>query len=125
MYRGAFTLQYPQCGLVLLNDPTFVEAARGFAENCLRANVDKTVDERIIWMFKTALSRQPDPEELKVLLDYIEKELKNYTLNQAAAEKLITSGLSSPAENIDMVGLAAWSSLARVLMNVNEFNFRN
>ena len=115
----------PSAALVLLNDPTFVEAARGFAENCLRANVDKTVDERIIWMFKTALSRQPDPEELKVLLDYIEKELKNYTLNQAAAEKLITSGLSSPAENIDMVELAAWSSLARVLMNVNEFNFRN
>ena len=56
----------PQQALVLLNDPTYVEAARAFAARIVREG-GKTTPERLAWSYATALSRAPTPEETRVL----------------------------------------------------------
>jgi hypothetical protein len=114
----------PSFALVLLNDPTFVEAARAFAERCLREG-GKTMDQRITFMVRNALSRPPDAEEYRVLKSHLERELSEYATDKSEAEKLVSTGLSPVARDLDVVELAAWTNIARVLMNGNEFNFRN
>src|SRR5205823_15034317 len=52
----------PQQALVLLNDPTYVEAARAFAERIIHEG-GKGVEERLRWAYACALSRQPNGED--------------------------------------------------------------
>src|SRR5207253_2133206 len=55
----------PLQALVTLNDPTFVEAARVFAQHILELDAD--VDGRLTLAFRTTLSRAPAAAELQVL----------------------------------------------------------
>src|SRR5207253_7078332 len=56
----------PLQALVLLNDPTYVEAARVFAERIVREG-GQSVEDRLNWAFRQALSRRPRPEEVELL----------------------------------------------------------
>src|SRR5439155_13159012 len=64
----------PLQALVLLNDPTYVETARAFAERVLREG-GKSVAERLNHAYRLALSRDSKPEEAKVLTGLYEKHL--------------------------------------------------
>ena len=52
----------PNAALVLLNDPTFVEAARVFAHKIITEGGD-SFEQRIHYAFQHALNRDPDAEE--------------------------------------------------------------
>jgi hypothetical protein len=114
----------PLQALVLLNDPTFVEAARVFAEHILK-NGGPTQPERFAWAFRRALSRAIKPEELKPLSELLEKHLKEYTADEAAARKLISAGEWPVATDLNVAELAAWTSVARVILNLHETITRN
>jgi hypothetical protein len=62
----------PQQALVLLNDPTYVEAARAFAGRIAERGGD-TFEARIDWAFERALSRAPRDEEVGILRDLYRK----------------------------------------------------
>ncbi len=109
----------PQQALVLLNDPTFVEAARVFAERIVRDGGDSDSD-RLGWAFRRALSRSPRSEELTVLSDLLSKHRATYTADPAAAEKTAASGESPRAKGLDAIEVAAWTSIARTLLNLHE-----
>ena len=114
----------PQQALVLLNDPTYVEAARALAGRILTAG-GKTTPERLDFAFRTVLVRSPREEEAKVLTALVEKHLAEFAADKAAAEKLLKVGdLASPAE-LDSAELAAWTSVSRVLLNLHETITRN
>jgi Protein of unknown function (DUF1553)/Protein of unknown function (DUF1549)/Planctomycete cytochrome C len=114
----------PQQALVLLNDPTYVEAARALAGGVL-ADGGKTTAERFEFAFRRVLVRSPRPEELKVLTALLEKHEAEFAADKAAAEKLLAVGdLKSPA-NLDPAELAAWTSVCRVLLNLHETITRN
>lgn len=109
----------PQQALVLLNDPTYVEAARNFAARILRESTG-TVDERIRWAWQTALQRDPEPPELQAIRELLEAHRAVYAADPQAAESLLRVGQSPFPESMDKVELAAWTHVARVLLNLHE-----
>ncbi|MCA9262915.1 MAG: PSD1 domain-containing protein [Planctomycetales bacterium] len=109
----------PQQALVLLNDPTYVEAARAFAERILASDA-ATVDERLRWAYHQALSREPRDSELTVLRAVRDQDAQQYAHDQEAARQLIAIGASQPRAEVDAAELATWTSVARVILNLHE-----
>jgi hypothetical protein len=114
----------PLQALVLLNDPVYVEASRAFAERVLREG-GADVAARLHFAFRQALQRQPLPAELKVLEPLFAKHLRQYREDRAAAEALLHTGARPVPNGLDVAELAAWTSVARVLLNLHETITRN
>jgi hypothetical protein len=114
----------PQQALTLLNDPTYVEAARVFAAKIITDGGPSTYD-RLNWAYKHALSREPKPAELPVLAELLAKHRTQYATTRPSAEKLIATGDAPVAKDVDPVELAAWTSVARTILNLHETITRN
>ena len=108
----------PQQALTLLNDPTFVEAARLFAGRLLKVPAD-TDDARIRHAFALALAREPKAKESESLKKFLAEQRDYYRANAADAGKLLKIGIA-PQPAGDSVELAAWTSLCRVILNSQE-----
>ena len=125
----------PQQALVLLNDPTYVEAARGLAHRTLTNRSALTDPQRLEWMFTQVLCRRPSRSEQEALLDLLDKQRVNYRANPESALRLGQTGLfqpgqsqlgqSQPSQSIDPIESAAWTHPARVLLNLHETITRN
>jgi hypothetical protein len=113
----------PLQALVLLNDPTYVEAARVLAERMVRAG--DGVEPRIQFAYRQALCRQAGPEEVKVLSALSEQHFRQFRADQPAASALISTGDYPVPKDIDAAELAAWTSVARVVLNLHETITRN
>jgi len=109
----------PLQALALLNDVTYVEAARAFAERMMRDG-GKTPAECIAYGFRLATSRRPGQIELDRLLSGWTKRLDEYRANPAAATALLAAGDSLPDASLDPAGLAAFTLTAAVLLNLDE-----
>ena len=83
----------PLQALVLMNDPTYVEAARVFAERDL-AEAKPTEDDRIRFAFRLATDRDPSAKELEILHNLYHKEIAHYDTDRKAAQKLLAVGES-------------------------------
>lgn len=114
----------PLAALVLLNDPSYVEAARRFAENVIRFGGQRT-EWRLKWMMRTALSRLPSKAESDVFMQLLNQETVNFSEQPKKARQLISIGLSEPNEELDPVELAAWTSVTRAVLNMHEIVTRN
>ncbi len=115
----------PLAALVLLNDPTFVEAARGFATRILQEVDSNDDEERIRWAWQAALAREPIDQELAALSEHLQESRAHYEADPEAAAQLIGIGLSNAPETIEPTELAAWTSLTRAILNLNETITRN
>jgi hypothetical protein len=109
----------PQQALVLLNDPTYVEAARAFGARIQKEAKGGTA-ERITWAFQTALQRNPAPAELATLRGVYDKHLASYKADPAAADAYLKTGFAPVPDGSDKPELAAWSHIARILINLHE-----
>ncbi|MBP88058.1 MAG: hypothetical protein CMJ64_15260 [Planctomycetaceae bacterium] len=114
----------PLQALVLLNDPTYVESARKFAERIVQEGGD-SVEERARFAMRQATSRAARDVEVAVLSDLYEQQLKEYSGDKEAAEKLLATGLSPSESSTDVTQLAAWTDVARAVLNLNETITRN
>jgi hypothetical protein len=108
----------PLQSLALLNDPTYVEAARTFAESILRHDGDDAA--KIDYAMKRALSRGATSEESSVLIGLLNKQRKDYLENAGMAKEVAANGARPVAQDLDPVELAAWTSVARVILNLHE-----
>jgi hypothetical protein len=108
----------PTQALVLLNDPTFVEAARGLAERALRAASDDR--ERIVFLWRQAVSRSPDAAEQNLLQQLLARRRNEYAAQPEAAEALLGVGIAAVETDILGVELAAWTAVARGVLNLHE-----
>ena len=90
----------PQQALVLLNDPTYVEAARIFAERIIKDG-GKTPAARIAYAYQQALHRAPSPAEATILSGLAEKHLKHYQTDADAAAALLKNGAKMADEALD------------------------
>ena len=113
----------PLAALVLLNDPSYVEAARVFAESVVMDEVD--TNSRIQAMTRRALSRTATADEIKILTDLLTAHQQHFSANQEAADKLLGVGMRAARQDIDRAELAAWTSVARTIFNMHEFITRN
>jgi hypothetical protein len=109
----------PLQALVLLNDPTYVEAARCLAEKIVRQGGQK-VDDRIDWTFMRTLDRKPNKEEAGLLRKLFDQEYDRYARNAADAKELISIGERPVPKDLNRGELAAWTSVARVVLNLHE-----
>ncbi len=114
----------PLAALTLLNDPTFVEASRVFATRVL-GEAGESTDERIDLSFQLALSRSPDDTERFVLTDLLTTSREHFQADPEAAERFLTVGLKKADDRFDKGELAAWTTVARAIMNLNETITRN
>ncbi|HEX4611252.1 MAG TPA: DUF1553 domain-containing protein, partial [Urbifossiella sp.] len=107
----------PQQALVLLNDPEFVEAARGFAARAI-ADGGPTDEAKVGWAFTRATSRPPKPEEAKVLLDLLTR--LRTAPDPAASTRLLAVGDRPNPPGVEPAELAAWTNVCRALLNLHE-----
>ena len=94
----------PTAAMVLLNDPSFFEAAGAFARRIISEG-GNTRKSRMDYAYRVALSRMPDEQEQRIL----------GKLWDAARDE-------APGDEAD---LAAWHAVARALLNCSEVNARN
>ena len=108
----------PLQALVLLNDPTYVEAARKLAERVLLANTDDSA--RIDLAVRIVLARPPGPAEQQELRQLVDVGRKHFAAEPAAAAELRKVGRAVADPRIPDDELAAWSSAMSVLLNLDE-----
>ena len=114
-----FQSNSPQQALTLLNDPSFVEAARGFALRVLREQPG-TDEERIRYAIKLALSREAKPAEPASLMAFLTTQREFYRDKPEDAKAFLKTGFSDPGAGHDPAELAAWAQLGRVILNLHE-----
>ena len=113
----------PQQALVLLNDPTYVEASRIFAEKIIRASTKTPV--RIQTAYRLSLQRQATADEVGILTRLYEQHRDQYEANPKEAQAILGVGFTSAAKEIAPAELAAWTSVARAILNLHETITRN
>jgi hypothetical protein len=109
----------PQQALVLLNDPTYVEASRGFAERIMTECTGDT-RARIQWAWRHALGRSATSEEIEALASVHEKHLADYIADPKSAEMLLSVGIKDRNKELNVSELAAWTNIARAILNLHE-----
>jgi hypothetical protein len=109
----------PLQALVLLNDPGFVEAARGLAQRIMTEG-GTTPEERVALGFKLCTARAPTRKEVRVLLSIYEQQRTRFQGDPEAARKLTSVGESPVPAGLDVVELAAWTAVGNVLLNLDE-----
>ena len=111
----------PLQALVLLNDPTYVEAARVLAERAARLG-GVGPDAQIRWAYLQTLSRPPDADVLKILRGVFDKQLQEYRAQPESSHLLAKVGFSPAVKgwNARPAQLAALTSVCRVLLNLDE-----
>jgi hypothetical protein len=109
----------PQQALTLLNDPVFVEAARAFAARLVGDAEAGDDAARIRLAYRLALNREPLPDEAASLASFVAGQRQAFAAVPADAEKLLAVGFA-PRQPLDPVEHAAWTQLARVVLNTQE-----
>jgi hypothetical protein len=109
----------PLQALVLMNDPTYVEAARHLAERMLKESDGSAID-RLRHGFRLALSRDPTTSEATVLFELLQRQKERFAGDAATGQALLASGESPRDESLDISEQAAYTIVASVLLNLDE-----
>jgi mono/diheme cytochrome c family protein len=109
----------PLQALVLMNDPTYLEAARKLGERVM-LSVKTTPESRIEFAFRLALSRKPIPAETELLLKLFQQRLSSFQQDLGAANALLSVGESPRDNSLPAPELAAWTSVLSVILNLDE-----
>jgi hypothetical protein len=113
----------PQQALVLLNDPTYVEASRVFAERILQHGGD-TDRERLAWAFERALCRKPSDGERDILLRLVGERAGYFAAHAGAAKAAAAVGEWTVAKSLKPERVAAWAAVSRAILNLYETTSR-
>jgi hypothetical protein len=109
----------PLQALSLLNEVTYVEAARTLAQRMITEG-GANPEQRIAWAFERATGRQPHNDEVKVLATGLESRLSRYNQQPDTAKQLAAVGAKKAATEVSPTELAAYTLTANVLLNLDE-----
>jgi hypothetical protein len=109
----------PLQALDLMNDVTYIEAARMLAQRMLTEG-GATPQERLAWAFRLATSRPPNDRELQALLRNLEKQKASFIRRPQEAAKLMAVGEKRTDEKLNQVELAAYTTTASLILNLDE-----
>ena len=113
----------PLQALVLMNDPTYVEASRKFAERIMLK--EKTSEARLALAWRLATARSPSEREMAILQRVLDKQLQTYNANPKAAADLLRVGEAPRDDTLSAPELAAYTIVASVLLNLDEVVTKN
>ncbi|MCH2115492.1 MAG: DUF1553 domain-containing protein [Pirellulales bacterium] len=108
----------PLQALVLLNDPTYVEAARAFAQRIIQHVPDD--DGRLTFAFRSCVARLPDDRERDAAAELLIAARQRFSEEPDAAQQLLSVGSSNVDVKVEPTELAAWTSVASILFNMDE-----
>lgn len=113
----------PLQALVTLNDPQFVEASRVLAERTINhfAPAAQPTNTYISYIFKSLISRNPRPEELKILENLYNDQLKEFTKNPKGIDEFLKVGAYPVGQSVDKKQVASLGVVASTVMNFDEF----
>jgi hypothetical protein len=109
----------PLQALVLMNDPTYVEASRALAQRTLLEG-GKGEKQRVEYAFRLATARKPSGKENGVLRDLLKARLNEYRKDRGSALKLLGVGEFPRDARLDPSELAAWTTVASAILNLDE-----
>jgi hypothetical protein len=109
----------PLQALVLMNDPTYVESSRKFAERILREGGDSN-EARIAFAFRMATARTPSDREMNILTQLYNAEIEHFQSDEKAASDLLSVGESPRDSQWNTTELAAWTMVASAILNLDE-----
>ena len=109
----------PLQALNLMNDVTYVEAARKLAERMVTEG-GTTPDERITFAYRLATAHRPRPDTHAVLLDGFQYHLDRYQTDRSAALQLVSMGETPRDETLDIVELASYTMVATLILNLDR-----
>lgn len=109
----------PLQALALLNDVTYMEAARKLAERML-TEVGSSADSKLTFAFRLATSRAPDTGDLAVLRASLQKYTDRFRQSPTAAEQFVSHGEAARNKSLDVVDLAAHTAVASIILNMDE-----
>ena len=108
----------PLQALNLMNDVTFLEAARFIGQRMMREG-GKTPDERLSYGFALVASRKPTAAEARVLRDSLQYHL-DYFADEEKARQFLAQGDKPSDSSLPRRELAAYASVASLLLNLDE-----
>jgi len=109
----------PLHALVTLNDITYVEAARALAERMMKEG-GATDQDQLTYGFRLCTARPPTEREAGMLAKSLASFREAYAADAGAAQKLISNGESKPDASLPAADLAAHTSVALLLLNLDE-----
>ena len=109
----------PSAALALLNDPTFVEAARALAQRILLEGGDSD-QSRLAWAFRQVSGRTATSAEVSVIIKLLQQHRLSFGENPESAAALLAVGYFQHSPELAISELAAWTSVARALLNLHE-----
>jgi hypothetical protein len=109
----------PLQALNLLNDPTYVEAARFLAQRMIQEG-STTIESRLTHGYRLLLARKPSPQELQVLTAAVERSIRDFTKDPGAAKQLLSFGEAKTDDKLSPAELAAYTTVASTLINLDE-----
>jgi hypothetical protein len=109
----------PLQALVTLNDPSFVEAARVFAQKILTQGPPEH-DARLAFAFRGATCRLPSDAEMKILRERYRQQHDRFEADADAASKLVNVGQYPREAQLDVAELAAWTAFCNMVLNLDE-----
>lgn len=110
----------PLQALSLLNEVTFVEAARGLAVRMITEG-GASADQRLRYGFRLVVGREPSGNELDVLKNGLDADLNELKSSQGAVDGILNVGLVRDVSGIDRTEWAAYTLTANILLNLDEF----
>lgn len=111
----------PQQALTGLNETLFMECARGLAQRAW-SHGGFCDSDRLQFAFRQCLTRSPMPEEVEILIGFLEQQRERFSNNELDPE-IFLAAIQSPdpvPENATKVEIAAWTALCRALLNLDE-----
>jgi hypothetical protein len=108
----------PLQALTLMNDPAYVEIARGLTDRVLADRPSEDLEGRLTYAFLLCLAREPTDRELETLFDVFSRQFERYSADPASAARLL--GIDREGSGADLVERAAWFGVASLLLNLDE-----
>ncbi len=109
----------PLQSLALLNDPSYVEAARVFAERIMSCD-GEAIGAQVRWAFTEAVCRKPSTREVKILTELYQESAERFADDKEAAEALLGVGGAPASGDCEPAELAAWTMVSRAILNLHE-----
>jgi len=109
----------PLQALTLMNDVTYLEAARVLAQRMMTEG-GATPPARIEFAFRLATARPPSAPKSALLLGSFQHYLDDFQTHPEAARKLVTAGESPVNEKLNVSELAAYTTVASLILNLDE-----
>jgi len=109
----------PLHALTLMNDITYMEAARVLAERLLKED-GSTPEERLTRAFRLATSRYPTSEELETLMDVLRTVRSKYQDQPDVASQILDVGEAARDQSLDQTEHAAYTAVVNMILNLDE-----